>query len=205
MYKQTITVGAVKYYATVSEAVAAVEAMKDRPDGEDGRVESVIDPGTYCEQVTVNPSYITFKAADENNKPTITWYYGTGYLYYSAGDNGYYSEDRYVQRTEYGSVSRWGCSVRVVGSNFIAENIIFENSLNCRVTDEELADGVMAAGPGWYGDVSGKPDRTVDGYDAKAQVAVERAAAIAIDRGEKSEFYRCEFISSKDTLYTGGN
>ena len=93
----------------------------------------------------------------------------------------------------------------MVGSNFIAENIIFENSLNCRVTDEELADGVMAAGPGWYGDVSGKPDRTVEGYDAKAQVAVERAAAIAIDRGEKSEFYRCEFISSQDTLYTGGN
>lgn len=204
-YKRTITVGADKDYATVSEAVAAVAAMKDRPDGEDGRVEIVIDPGTYCEQVTVNPSYITFKAADENNKPTITWYYGTGYLYYSAGDNGYYSEDRYVQRTEYGSVSRWGCSVRVVGSNFIAENIIFENSLNCRVTDEELADGVMAAGPGWYGDVSGKPDRTVEGYDAKAQVAVERAAAIAIDRGEKSEFYRCEFISSQDTLYTGGN
>ena len=83
-YKRTITVGADKDYATVSEAVAAVAAMKDRPDGEDGRVEIVIDPGTYANRFTVHPSYKTFKAADENNKPTITWYYGTGYLYYSA-------------------------------------------------------------------------------------------------------------------------
>lgn len=202
-FSSAIEVGADKAYATVSDAITAIKAMKDRPAGENGRVNVVIDPGTYIEQVIVDTPYVTIKAADEENKPTITFYYGIGYLYYSA-DGGYYSLDKAVQKTELGIVTRWGSTVRVAGQNFIAENIIFENSLNCRVTPEELADGVTSADAGWYGDVSGKPDRTVEGYDARTKAATERCAAFAGDAANY-ELYQCELIGSQDTLYTGNN
>lgn len=202
-FQDTLTVGKGKEYETVSEAVAAIETMTDRPLSETGRVAVVIDPGTYVEQVIVKPDFVTLKAADPDNKPVISFYYGVGYLYYSA-DRGYYSEDRYVQRTARNTVTNWGCTVRVVGSNFLAENVIFENSLNCRVTAEELADGVLPAGPGWYDDVSGKPDRTVEGYDAQKKAATERCAAFA-GNSSSYECYNCEFIGSQDTLNTGNN
>lgn len=202
-FSSTIEVGSNKAYATVSDAIAAIKAMTGRPEGESGRVTVVIDPGTYVEQVIVDAPYVTLKAADEANRPTITFYYGIGYLYYSA-DGGYYSLDKAVQKTELGTVTRWGSTVRAAGTNFIAENIIFENSLNCRVTPEELADGVTAAGPGWYGDVSGKPDRTVEGYDPRTKAATERCAAFAGDAANY-ELYQCELIGSQDTLYTGYN
>ncbi len=203
-FKSEITVGADKEYAKVGDAITAIKAMKDRPAGEKGRVSVLIDPGTYVEQVIVDVPYVTLKAADENNRPTITFYYGIGYLYYSAGDNQYYSEDYAVQKTRVSSVTRWGCTVRVTEQNFIAENIIFENSFSCRVTPEELADGVKSADAGWYQDVSGKPERTTPNYDAKSKNAVERAAAFAGD-ANNWELYNCDFISSQDTFYTGKN
>jgi len=202
-FKAEVTVGADKEYKKVGDAITAIKAMTGRPIGEKGRVSVLIDPGTYIEQVIVDSPYITLKAANPTDKPKITFYYGIGYLYYSA-DGGYYSEDKAVQKTELGSVTRWGAVCRVTGQNFIAENIIFENSFSCRVTPEELADNVTSAPAGWYGDVSGKPKRTTAGYDAQTKNAVERAAAFAGD-APNWELYNCEFISSQDTFYTGYN
>lgn len=212
----TIQVGADKAYATISDAITAIKAMTDRPAGEAGRVTVEIDPGTYVEQVIVDAPYVTLKAADSEAAPTansdgitygnnvvISFYYGIGYLYYSA-DGGYYSLDKAVQKTNVGAVTRWGSTVRVTGTNFIAENITFENSLNCRVTPEELADGATSADTGWYSDVAGKPDRTVENYDARTKDATERCAAFAGD-GSNYGLYNCEFIGSQDTLYTGNN
>lgn len=199
-WKNTVTVGKDKEYQTISDAVKAINAMTSRPSGEEGRTEIVVDPGTYCEQVRVNVPYVTLKAADENNKPTLTWYYGIGYTYYSA-NKGYYDEAYYVERTAKSTATRWGCTLRVEASNFLAENIIFENSFNCRVTDEELTDGVWPEVDPADG---GKPDRTVSGFDAKTKDATERAAAFAGD-STNYECYQCEFISSQDTLYTGYN
>ena len=204
-FSATVKVGAKKEYATISDAITAIKAMKNRPAGENGRVTVEIDQGTYREQVIVDANYVTMKAADENKKPTITFYYGIGYIYYSAGDKGYYSEDYAVAKIRKSKVDRWGCVVRVTGMNFIAENIIFENSFNCNIVPEELADGVEAAGEGVYSDVKNKPDRTVSGYDPRTKdSATERAAAFAGD-GRNYELYQCEFISSQDTLYTGYN
>ncbi len=204
-FKSEVKVGADKEYKKVGDAITAIKAMTGRPVGEKGRVSVLIDPGTYVEQVIVDSPYITLKAADPSNRhrPTITFYYGIGYLYYSA-DGGYYSEDRAVQKTAVNTVTRWGSVCRVTGQNFIAEDIIFENSFSCRITPEEIADNVTSAPAGWYGDVSGKPDRTVEGYDPKTKNAVERAAAFAGD-GNNWELYNCDFISSQDTFYTGYN
>ncbi len=199
-WRDTVTVGADKEFKTITDAVKAIGAMTGRPSGEAGRTTIVVDPGTYCEQVTVNVANITIKAADEANRPVLTWYYGIGYVYYSA-HNGYYDEAYYVERIAKGTATRWGCTLRVAATGFLAENIIFENSFNCRVVADELADGVWPEVDPADG---GKPDRTVDGFDAKSRAAVERAAAFAGD-ATNYECYKCDFISSQDTLYTGYN
>ena len=197
---KTVRVGKDKEYATISDALAAVKAMK-RDSGESGRITIEIDPGNYTEQVRVNSGYVTLKAADAANPPEINWYYGIGYIYYSAGPDQYYSEDCAVAKTAKKPVTRWGCAVRIEQPYVLMENIKVIDTFNCRVVPEEIADGVEAAGPGIYGDVSGKPDRTVEGYDAMKKDATERAAAIAID-ANNFEAYKCEFVSSQDTFYT---
>lgn len=213
-FDDTIEVGEGKTYERVNDAVAAIKKMTNRPSGEEGRVTVTLDPGVYREQVIVDADYVTFNAADPSDKPIVTFYYGIGYRYYSAsgesGDDtahtagGYYDEDLAVQKTRKGNVDRWGPVVRVTKDYFRAENIIFVNSFNCQIVQAEIDDGVE---PSTYGDVTGKPDRTVPNYDvmtkggSQVNGAVERAAAMAAD-GNCYEFKDCEFISSQDTLFT---
>lgn len=199
-YKSELTVGADKEFKTITDAITAVKKMT-RAAGEDGRVTIKVDAGTYTEQVIVDAPYVTIKAADENNRPEIQWYYGVGYLYYSSAGNQYYSEDYAVAKTKKGPVTRWGSAVRITGTNVNMEGIIVRHTFNCFVSDAELADGVEPATHNEYSDVNGKPDRTVKDYDAKARNAVERAAAIAMD-ADYIELYNCDFISSQDTFYT---
>ena len=202
-FKSEIHVGESKEYKTMTDAMTAIKAMT-RPEGEAGRVTVLVDPGTYTEQLQVDADYVTIKAADETQRPELQWYYGIGYLYYSAGANQYYSEDYAVQKTHKGIVTRWGAACRVSGTNVNIENIIFRNTFNCFVSEAELADGVDAANNNEYGDVNGKPERTTENYDAMGSSAVERAAAIALD-GTNTELYKCDFISSQDTFYTNKN
>lgn len=113
-FAKEVHVGADKEYKTVSDAVTAIKNMTSRPAGEDGRISVLVDAGTYTEQVILSPGYITLKATDENNKPHIEWYYGGGYLYYSA-KNGLYSEDAAVAKTARDPVTNWGHTIKVEG------------------------------------------------------------------------------------------
>lgn len=194
-------VGADKEYTRINDAITAVKAMTDRPTGEAGRVTILVDAGVYTEQVIVDSNYVTIKAADAAARPEIQWYYGIGYLYYSSSGNQYYSEDYAVAKTEKGPVTRWGAACRITGQNARLEDLIVKHTLNCEVTAAELADGVEPAMHNEYADTNSKPDRTVEGYDARAKSATERAAAIALD-GTNAELYNCDFISSQDTFYT---
>ncbi len=203
-FKSEIHVGESKEYKTMTDAMTAIKAMTGRPEGESGRVTVLVDPGIYTEQLQVDAGYVTIKAADETQRPELQWYYGIGYLYYSAGDNQYYSEDYAVQKTRKSVVTRWGAACRVSGTNVNIENIIFRNTFNCFVSEAELEDGVDAANNNEYSDVNGKPERTTENYDAMGSSAVERAAAIALD-GTNTELYKCDFISSQDTFYTNKN
>lgn len=200
-FSATVEVGKDKAYTRINDAITAIKAMKDRPAGEAGRVTVAIDPGTYVEQVIVDTDYVTLKAADPENRPTVSWYYGIGYIYYSSAGNQYYSEDYAVAKTKKGPVTRWGAACRITKQYVNVESIIFKNSFSCEVTAEEMADGCAPALNNEYSDVNGKPDRSVEGYDAKTKNAVERAAAIALD-GAYTELYKCDFISSQDTFYT---
>ncbi|MBQ2669690.1 MAG: hypothetical protein IJG06_02835, partial [Clostridia bacterium] len=198
-FAATVKVGADKPYKTISDAITAIKKMT-RPAGEDGRVTIEIDPGTYTEQVYLDANYVTLKAANEAQKPTIQFYYGIGYIYYSS-NSGYYSEDYAVAKTRKSTVDRWGAVCRVYGEHVNLENIIFKNTFSCEITDAELADGVEAAKNNEYSDVNNKPERDTENYDPKTKTAVERAAAIAIDKNY-CEAYGCEFISSQDTFFT---
>lgn len=186
-------------YATVREAVEAISRMG--VDSEEKRVTVHIAPGTYREQVIVDTPYISFVNDEPSKEVLLTWYYGIGYQYYSAGPdgNGYYDPQRAFDRYEKHTADRWGTAVRIKSGavGFRAENITFENSFNRYVTDEELADGVEPTGE------TLKAPRNY-ASDVTSKALTERAAAVCVE-ADGAEFYRCAFLSSQDTLYTAAD
>lgn len=191
------------HYKTVSDALAAAKA---------GNISSPVitltSGQTYREQVIVDQANVTLKTSG-TEKATITFYYGIGYAYYSLNDQGYYDKDRAMTRNSILMIdpARWGCTVKVTnkGTNFKAENIIFENSFNQYYTDEEVTDGVRPNGVQKI-----TYDRTLtsgqSGYKAADSKAVtERAAAIGFENNPTGvELYNCEFRGSQDTFYSSG-
>ena len=184
-------------YNTIQAAVNA--AASKNPSSEQTRVSIHIAPGTYREQVRINTPYISLINDEPSKEVKITWYYGIGYKYYSMGSDGYYNATNAKNKSSKGEATRWGSAVALHtnASHFRAEYITFENSFNRYVTDEEISDGVQ---------VSGSESITFQRYkgaDVKSKTATERAAAIAIE-GDYSEFYKCNFLGSQDTLFTRG-
>lgn len=182
-------------YDTVREAVAAAAAMN--PTSEEERIVISIAPGTYREQIVINTPYLTL--TNETDKDVLlTWYYGIGYMYYSAGEDGFYDEEKAYDKFEKREVKNWGCTVKINSSakDFRAENIIFESSFNRYVTEEEIEDGVEVSG-GTAITFNRKPNSIVTSKNA-----TERATAAYVN-ADKSEFVNCSFLSSQDTLYTG--
>ena len=186
-------------FSTVQAAVDKAASLN--PSSEANRVTIHIAPGTYRQQVIVQTPYITF-VNDEPQKGSaiLTWYYGIGYKYYSANSKGYY--DANLAKSKSGknvSNYRWGATVQLwpKATNFKAKNIVFENSFNRYLTQEELADGVECTNE------TLKVQR-YNGVDVKSKAYTERAAALSVDTGY-AEFLNCKFLSSQDTLYTGGS
>ncbi|PWJ11307.1 pectinesterase family protein [Ruminococcus flavefaciens] len=193
-------------YSGRSNNFSTVQAAVDRaaslnPSSEQNRVTIHIAPGTYRQQVIVQTPYISF-VNDEPSKGDVvlTWYYGIGYKYYSANSKGYYDGNLAASKSgKNASNYRWGATVQLwpKATYFKAENIVFENSFNRYITQEELADGVECTNE------TLKVQRT-NGVDVKSKAYTERAAALSVDTGY-AEFLNCKFLSSQDTLYTGGS
>lgn len=188
-------------YTTITEALTACQSIN--PSSESERITVHIAPGTYREQLVIKTPYITFVNDEpQNGDVLITWYYGIGYQYYSVGSDGRYSASNAASKSAKAEpTQRWGATVHVLsaGSNFRAENIVFENSFNRYVTSEEIADGVEPSGSQAI-----TFDRTASGADVTSKAATERGAAMSVE-GDKAEFLSCEFYGSQDTLYTGAN
>ena len=187
-------------YNTVQEAVN--KAASINPSREDDRVTIHIAPKTYRQQIVVNTPYITF-INDEplNGDVVLTFYYGIGYKYYSVNDQGFFDQTLFEKKSQKKSgVYNWGATVHILGggSYFKAQNIVFENSFNRYMTEEEIKDGVELSMETGILAV-----RTMD-LDVKTKDSTERAAAISIEAGY-AEFLNCKFYSSQDTLYTGGS
>ena len=183
-------------YATLGEAVAAAAAMN--PTCEEERIVISIAPGTYREQVTIKTPYITL-VNETNEEVLLTWYYGIGYVYYSAEGNGVglYNPENAYDKYEKHAAEKWGYAVMVdtTATAFRAENITFENSLNRYITDEEIEDGVEADSINF--------DRKY-GADVTSKAATERGVALYVTANE-AEFLNCSFLSSQDTLYTASD
>ena len=182
-------------YASVSAAVKAATAMA--PASESDRVTIHIAPGTYREQVYVDVPYITL-TSEKAGDVVLTWYYGIGYKYYSVSPTTqYYDAERDYDKYEKTEPKTWGTTVYLTSKakGFKSENIIFENSFNRAMTDEEMEDGVEPSASMAARNYS---------LDVKSKAATERACAMYVTSDEV-EFRNCEFLSSQDTLGTGSS
>lgn len=183
-------------YESMRAAVKAIEAMRNL--NEEDRITVHIAPGLYREQVVLNSPNVSFVNTNPEEEVKLTWYYGVGYQYYSAGANKYYNEnyahDKYLKNT----VDRWGAAtyIKSGATGFYAENITFENSFTKYICEEELEDGVEPTGE------TNLYDRAAQGADATLRAANERSAALAVE-GDRSEFYHCRILGGQDTMYTG--
>ncbi len=191
--------GRANNFSTVQEAVNRAASLN--PSSENDRVTIHIAPGTYRQQVVVQTPYITF-TNDEPSKGEVvlTWYYGIGYKYYSANDKGYYDAGRAASKSGKNVANyRWGATVQLwpKATYFRAQNITFENSFNRYLTQEEIADGVECTN-------ETLTVQRYSGVDVQSKAYTERAAALSADTGY-CEFLNCKFLSSQDTLYTGGS
>lgn len=186
-------------FATVNEAVKYASRM----DGvsSDSRVTIHLAPGLYREQVIISSPYISL-VNDSNEKAEISWYYGIGYKYYSVDKSGYYNPENAFDKYEKNIPAKWGCAVLLTKNavGFRADGVTFSSSFNSEVIDEELSDGVELS---MQSDSSVRVNRNT-GIDVANRASTERAAAMAIE-ADKAEFNKCSFISSQDTLYTGGS
>jgi len=187
-------------FNTVQEAVNKAASIK--PSKENDRVTIHIAPKTYRQQIVVNTPYITFINDEPSNGDVLlTFYYGIGYKYYSVNDKGFFDQALFEKKSQKKSnLHNWGATVHILegGSYFKAQNIIFENSFNRYMTEEEIKDGVELSM-----ETGIQAVRTMN-LDVKAKDSTERAAAISIEAGY-AEFLNCKFYSSQDTLYTGGS
>lgn len=191
--RQNLKVGKKDEFKTVNAALKAAAAMN--PKSEKERITIHIEPGVYREQIFVDSPYITLKNDDISKEVKLTWYYGIGYYYYSASENGYFDEDLAYDKFAKHIAAKWGVAtyVKPTATAFRAEGITFETSFNKYVTDEEIEDGVEMDGS--------FPFLRKLNSDVRSKAATERSAAIAVE-AKDSEFKNCRFLGSQDTLYT---
>lgn len=198
-YQAEVKVGKGQQFETITDAVKYIGRMARTTE----RVTITLTDALYREQVMVDTPYVTISSETGS---TITWYYGSGYTYYSADMNGYYSEARAVDKYEKGvaigmGTGHWGATVNVLptATAFRSEGVIYESSFNRYMTTEEVEDGVGKGGDNSKVDRSKATDADIKLYKNK-----ERACVIFIE-ADQSEFKDCQFLSSQDTMFTGNN
>lgn len=198
-YQSEVKVGKGQQFETITDAVKYIGRMARTTE----RVTITLTDALYREQVMVDTPYVTISSETGS---TITWYYGSGYTYYSADMNGYYSEARAVDKYEKGvaigmGTGHWGATVNVLptATAFRSEGVIYESSFNRYMTTEEVEDGVGKGGDNSKVDRSKATDADIKLYKNK-----ERACVIFIE-ADQSEFKDCQFLSSQDTMFTGNN
>ena len=180
-------------YDSLNDASDAILNMKDRPEGEAGRVTINLTDDIF-EQTVMAASYVTLKGNDH----MISWYYGVGTLYYSVDPKtGLYNET--LARDKYtfaeGNGSLWGGVFIVRGDNFIAEDTTFKNTYNYELTEAEKTD---IAG------TTLSVSRLADGADVTSYAYKERSNAFYIE-ADNIECYNCKILSSQDTLGRNGS
>ena len=192
-YRDTLWVG-----TSINSALNEVRRMRDRQPGQ--RVVLMIAPGNYEEMLRIDMDDITLKNASptpsiatknkgvdiDENAVRITGYYGHGHNYYSMNKSNVYDPRTLRANKKHKMASNvnkggclstyWNAVTLVTGRNFVAEDIIFENSFNQYISRKELTDVVVP--------IAGKPERPREygNTDVQRREYKERAAAIAFAR-----------------------
>ncbi|MBQ6890618.1 MAG: hypothetical protein IJN53_06370, partial [Oscillospiraceae bacterium] len=211
-------------YTTINDALNAVSNMS-RSSGQRAIIE--IQPGNYEEMLYIDQDNITLRNASANpsialknkgvdidaNAVRITGYYGHGYNYYSMDSNYRYSASVLSSNKSKGSASttnpgagsatHWNATVVIAGDNFIAEDIIFENSFNQYVSAKAAADTIVKASGAKEGSTP-RANLSKGSTAVQDKAYVERAAALAIKNStSQASFDHCKFVGRQDTLYGG--
>lgn len=222
-YSPVIYVGTDKEYKTVNEALSAIAQMSR---GGTDRVTVMIDPGNYEEMLVVTSANVTLKNAATTpdialankgvdisaNAVRITSYYGTGYSYYSMGNNQKWNaeilrvnkENGYLSYTNAGAGttngSYWNATAVISANGFEAEDIIFENSFNQYISKKESDDVVVM----WEVGNKGLRPTDIGNTSVQNRSFVERAAAIAITNNtDKVILTNCRVVGRQDAFYGG--
>ena len=220
-----VTVGASGCdYTTINDALDAIAAMSRSSDQ---RAVIEIQPGNYEEMLYIELDNITLRNASstpsialtnkgvdiDDNAVRITHYYGHGYNYYSMDSNYRYSDSVLASNKSNGSASttnpgagsstHWNATVVIAGNNFIAEDIIFENSFNQYISAKAAADTIVKTSSAKEGSTT-RASLPVGSTAVQDKAYVERAAALAIkNKAENAFFDHCKFVGRQDTLYGG--
>ncbi|MBQ7997170.1 MAG: hypothetical protein IJ249_05825 [Paludibacteraceae bacterium] len=194
---------------------AAVDSARAVYAARGERTTILIEPGTYCEELTIDVPGLTLKNASkrpsiglknhgvecDENAVRLTWYYGHGYQYRSMGSRVNYGGSR---------ERRWNASVLVTAPDFRAENIIFENSFNLYVCAKEAADSLVDISQSdmpWTEKERPKkvmPVRPKEASSTEVQKKQyrERAAAISFTETAKNAVLKnCRAVGRQDVLY----
>lgn len=177
-------------FSSAREAVDYVNA--NPPSSEEERITFLFAPGVYREQLPLKAPYITFRPMYENHETPvkITCYYGNGAWYKSMAEE--YPE-------EAAGAFMATLNVYADADYFTAADIIFENSYNLYITEEEKEDFIgynLDEKTGEYAYTY--EQRMADPWSKKSP-----AQAVQCN-GDMSQFYNCSFYGRQDTLYMYG-
>lgn len=223
-YRAKLEVGTDKEFHTINEALQHVASMGTRTAEQ--RVTIAIDPGNYEEMLHITSHYVTLENASatpsialkdkgvgiDDNAVRITSYYGHGYEYASMDEGGWYDErTRDVNKanaelglepyTNKNKNNYWNATVVVEANDFVARNIIFENSFNQYVSAREVADLVTLGTEN-----KGKRPTVVGNTDVQNRSYRERACALAFGKNKNADralIENCRVVGRQDALFGG--
>ena len=216
-YRDTLWVGN-GGLGRINDALNQVRHMNRQPGQ---RVIVMIAPGTYDEMLRIDMDDITLKNAAtrpsislrgggvnvDKNAVRVTAYYGYGYNYFSMNSKQVY-DPRTLRANRKGNKpstinkggsdsNYWNATVVVSGHNFVAEDIIFENSFNQYISLKETGDSLLAQGK--------QASRPKQSFSTEVQHKRyrERAAAIAFADSTSGVLNNCRVVSRQDAFYGG--
>jgi len=182
-------------FPTLKSANNYIATLRNRPDGEEGRM-TIELTADIEEQIVFDQPYTTVKG----NGHTISWYYGVGSFYYSIDKGtGLYDEELFYDKynANEGDGSLWGGVAIIRGDHFRTENTTYKNTYNYEVTAKDAADFDHSAG-GLIGTrEAGKTDVAI--YSGK-----ERSNAFYIE-AKDIQVYNCKILASQDTFGRNGS
>ena len=170
------------------------------------RTTILIDPGTYPEELTIDVPGLSLKNSSrhpsiglrsqgvecDQEAVRITWYYGHGYQYKTMGETVNHGGSR---------TRLWNASVLVTAPDFYAENIIFENSFNLYVSEQEAADSLYIVSEHTAREMPVRP-KEPGSTEVQRKAYRERAAAISFaETAKRAHLKNCRAVGRQDVLY----